>query len=131
MANAIADLAKSSGKPPILFSLCEWGRVRISLRFRVLFFAEGLVGFDVYRRSHGCGPEMLDTAGGWVDSLGFVGPESCLMGLFLLDYDGYWSVPVCCIHSSSLISFCRSELGVDNASSQLVSIIYRGPRRHS
>lgn len=26
MANAIADLAKSSGKPPILFSLCEWGR---------------------------------------------------------------------------------------------------------
>ncbi|KAG6810181.1 hypothetical protein H0H92_012972 [Tricholoma furcatifolium] len=28
MANAIADLAKTSGKPPILFSLCEWGRER-------------------------------------------------------------------------------------------------------
>ncbi|KAG5635708.1 hypothetical protein H0H81_010333 [Sphagnurus paluster] len=26
MAKAIADLAKSSGKPPILFSLCQWGR---------------------------------------------------------------------------------------------------------
>ncbi|KAF5375716.1 hypothetical protein D9615_009345 [Tricholomella constricta] len=26
MANAIADLAKSSGKPPFLFSLCQWGR---------------------------------------------------------------------------------------------------------
>ncbi|KAI9066864.1 glycoside hydrolase family 27 protein [Trametes sanguinea] len=25
MANAIADLAKSSGKPPLIFSLCEWG----------------------------------------------------------------------------------------------------------
>lgn len=25
MAGAIADLAKSSGKPPIIFSLCEWG----------------------------------------------------------------------------------------------------------
>ncbi|KAJ3537083.1 hypothetical protein NM688_g6738 [Phlebia brevispora] len=25
MANAIADLAKSSGNPPIIFSLCEWG----------------------------------------------------------------------------------------------------------
>ncbi|KAL5523373.1 hypothetical protein ACEPAF_1640 [Sanghuangporus sanghuang] len=25
MADAIADLAKSSGKPPIIFSLCEWG----------------------------------------------------------------------------------------------------------
>ncbi|KAF8068659.1 glycoside hydrolase family 27 protein [Lyophyllum atratum] len=26
MSNAIADLAKSSGKPPIIFSLCQWGR---------------------------------------------------------------------------------------------------------
>jgi len=26
MANAITDLAKKSGKPPILFSLCQWGR---------------------------------------------------------------------------------------------------------
>ncbi|KAF8068658.1 glycoside hydrolase family 27 protein [Lyophyllum atratum] len=26
MANAITDLAKSSGKPPILFSICQWGR---------------------------------------------------------------------------------------------------------
>ncbi|KAI0934485.1 hypothetical protein AcW1_005995 [Taiwanofungus camphoratus] len=25
MADAIAELAKSSGKPPLLFSLCEWG----------------------------------------------------------------------------------------------------------
>ncbi|KAH9848316.1 glycoside hydrolase family 27 protein [Lenzites betulinus] len=25
MANAIADLSKSSGKPPLIFSLCEWG----------------------------------------------------------------------------------------------------------
>ncbi|THG95884.1 hypothetical protein EW026_g5838 [Hermanssonia centrifuga] len=25
MANAIADLSKSSGKPPMIFSLCEWG----------------------------------------------------------------------------------------------------------
>ncbi|EIW55385.1 glycoside hydrolase family 27 protein [Trametes versicolor FP-101664 SS1] len=25
MADAIADLAKSSGKPPLIFSLCEWG----------------------------------------------------------------------------------------------------------
>lgn len=25
MAGAIADLAKSSGKPPMIFSLCEWG----------------------------------------------------------------------------------------------------------
>lgn len=28
MADAIADLAKSSGKPPLIFSLCEWGEVR-------------------------------------------------------------------------------------------------------
>lgn len=27
MANAIKDLAKSTGKPPMLFSLCQWGRV--------------------------------------------------------------------------------------------------------
>lgn len=27
MADAIAELAKSSGKPPLLFSLCEWGEV--------------------------------------------------------------------------------------------------------
>jgi len=26
MANAIADLAQSSGKPPIFLSLCQWGR---------------------------------------------------------------------------------------------------------
>ncbi|KAK0233852.1 glycoside hydrolase family 27 protein [Armillaria fumosa] len=27
MANAIKDLAKSTGKPPMLFSLCQWGRL--------------------------------------------------------------------------------------------------------
>lgn len=27
MSNAIAELSRSSGKPPILFSLCQWGRV--------------------------------------------------------------------------------------------------------
>jgi hypothetical protein len=27
MANAIQKLSKSSGKPPFLFSLCQWGRV--------------------------------------------------------------------------------------------------------
>jgi hypothetical protein len=33
MSNAIAKLSKESGKPPILFSLCEWGRVSIVLWF--------------------------------------------------------------------------------------------------
>lgn len=28
MSNAIKDLSKKSGKPPFLFSLCEWGRVQ-------------------------------------------------------------------------------------------------------
>ncbi|KAF9029826.1 glycoside hydrolase family 27 protein [Hymenopellis radicata] len=28
MSNAIKDLAKTSGKPPMLFSLCEWGRLQ-------------------------------------------------------------------------------------------------------
>ncbi|KAG6860890.1 hypothetical protein C0995_006329 [Termitomyces sp. Mi166 len=28
MAEAIDDLSKSSGKPPILFSICEWGRAQ-------------------------------------------------------------------------------------------------------
>ena len=27
MADAIADLAKSSGKPPLIYNLCEWGWV--------------------------------------------------------------------------------------------------------
>lgn len=27
MANAIKDLAETSGKPPIFLSLCQWGRV--------------------------------------------------------------------------------------------------------
>lgn len=27
MADAIANLAKSSGKPPMIFNLCEWGWV--------------------------------------------------------------------------------------------------------
>lgn len=28
MSNAIKDLAEETGNPPLLFSLCEWGRVR-------------------------------------------------------------------------------------------------------
>lgn len=27
MANAIKDLAKSSGRPPLFLSMCQWGRV--------------------------------------------------------------------------------------------------------
>lgn len=31
MSDAIAQLASSSGKPPLIFSLCEWGQVRLPL----------------------------------------------------------------------------------------------------
>lgn len=30
MAGAIADLANSTGTPPIIFSLCEWGWASVS-----------------------------------------------------------------------------------------------------
>lgn len=30
MADAIADLSKKSGKPPLFYSLCQWGRVSLS-----------------------------------------------------------------------------------------------------
>ncbi|KAJ7832047.1 glycoside hydrolase superfamily [Mycena olivaceomarginata] len=32
MADALATLAKTSGKPPFIFSLCEWGWVRATVR---------------------------------------------------------------------------------------------------
>jgi hypothetical protein len=63
MANAIADLAKSSGKPPILFSLCQWGRVRICVPVSMFgYFAYSLVVLD--RKSRGCGLGSLARAGG-------------------------------------------------------------------
>ncbi|KAI6040914.1 glycoside hydrolase family 27 protein [Pisolithus marmoratus] len=31
MANAIADLSKSTGKPPLMLSLCQWGREQVWL----------------------------------------------------------------------------------------------------
>ncbi|KIN95079.1 glycoside hydrolase family 27 protein [Pisolithus tinctorius Marx 270] len=31
MANAISDLSKSTGKPPLILSLCEWGREQVWL----------------------------------------------------------------------------------------------------
>jgi hypothetical protein len=30
MANAIKDLAKFSGRPPLFLSMCQWGRVWLS-----------------------------------------------------------------------------------------------------
>lgn len=29
MANTIADLSQLSGKPPLILSMCQWGRVRL------------------------------------------------------------------------------------------------------
>jgi len=58
MSNAIAKLSKESGKPPILFSLCEWGRVSIVYVF-------SMSPLDMTKRKNlGFGPDVLDKAGG-------------------------------------------------------------------
>ena len=64
MSNAIKDLAKSSGKPPILFSLCEWGRVLQFLAFAVVLFTDGILCFCYGRGNRGCGLGNLDKVGG-------------------------------------------------------------------
>ena len=44
MADAIADLSKSSGKPPLFHSLCQWGRVSLSQHYLPDSLYKGLAG---------------------------------------------------------------------------------------
>ena len=66
MAGAIAQLSKDTGKPPLVFSLCEWGEVRTEespLSRRQI---------DLYVRNNpGSGRDASDKAGVYVHSLSF------------------------------------------------------------
>ena len=56
MANAIKKLSEESGKPPIVFSLCQWGRVRRLFLKMIDAFAYGPT-IAIYRMNHGTGLE--------------------------------------------------------------------------
>ena len=61
MADAIADLSKSSGKPPLFYSLCQWGRVSLSQHYLPDSLYQGAC-----RNNHGFGRNVLDKVGGSV-----------------------------------------------------------------
>ena len=61
MANAINDLAKFSGRPPLFLSMCQWGRVWLST---------AQVGCSCstcsIRNKGGFGQGSMAKVGGWV-----------------------------------------------------------------
>ncbi len=62
MSNAIKDLAKTSGKPPMLFSLCQWGRVSPSP-------CSTMRSSPCCSYNHGCGQGSWANPGGYVAAL--------------------------------------------------------------
>ena len=61
IADAIAQLAKDSGKPPLILSLCEWGEVGASVVFQCLNSSNLPCA---YRSNRGFGLAVMDRAGG-------------------------------------------------------------------
>jgi hypothetical protein len=56
MADAIQDLARRSGKPPMFYSLCQWGRVSLFFYFKKFISREVIVGCVIsFSNSLGCG----------------------------------------------------------------------------